>query len=40
LAKNPEMQKWWKETSACQIRMPGTNPNEQWKEMEMLFQLR
>ena len=40
LAKNPEMQKWWNETSACQIRMPGTNPNEQWKEMEMLFQLR
>ena len=40
MAKKPEMQKWWKETSACQIRMPGTNANEQWKEMEMLFQLR
>jgi L-rhamnose mutarotase len=37
MAKDPEMQRWWKETSSCQILLPGSRPEEPWKPMEMLF---
>ena len=37
MAKDPEMQKWWKETRSCQILLPGYRPEEPWKQMEMLF---
>ena len=37
MAKDPEMQRWWKETSSCQIPLPGSHPEEPWKPMEMLF---
>ena len=37
MAKDPEMQRWWKETSSCQILLPGSRPEEPWKQMEMLF---
>jgi len=37
MAKDPEMQRWWKETSSCQIPLPGTRTEEPWKQMEMLF---
>ena len=37
MAKDPEMQRWWKETSSCQIPLPGTRPEKPWKQMEMLF---
>ena len=36
----PEMQRWWKETSPCQFLLPNTKTGKQWKETEMLFQLR
>ena len=37
MAKDPEMQRWWKETSSCQIPLPSSHPEEPWKPMEMLF---
>ena len=37
MAKHSEMQRWWKETSSCQILLPGSRPEEPWKPMEMLF---
>ena len=37
MAKDPEMQRWWKETSSCQVLLPGSHPEEPWKQMEMLF---
>ena len=37
MAKDPEMQRWWKETSSCQIPLPDTHPEKPWKPIEMLF---
>ena len=37
MAKDPEMQRWWKETSSCQLLLPGSRSEEPWKPMEMLF---
>ena len=37
MAKDPEMQRWWKETSSCQLLLPGSHAEEPWKQMEMLF---
>lgn len=31
--------KWWPLTNACQIRLPGTPPGEQWKPLEPVMHL-
>jgi L-rhamnose mutarotase len=37
MAKDPETQRWWKETDPCQFRLPGTPDGEQWKRMPEVF---
>ena len=37
MAKDPETQRWWKETDPCQFRIPGTPDGEQWKRMPEVF---
>ena len=37
MAKDPETQRWWKETDPCQIRLAGTPEGEWWKRMPEVF---
>jgi L-rhamnose mutarotase len=37
MAKDPETQRWWKETDPCQVRLPGTPKGEQWKRIPEVF---
>ena len=37
MSKNTRMQKWWEETSSCQIPLHGQIGNNAWSGMEMLF---
>ena len=37
MSKNTRMQKWWEETSFCQIPLHGNSGNNAWSAMEMLF---
>ena len=37
MAKDPQTQRWWKETDPCQFRLPGTPEGEQWKRMPEVF---
>ena len=37
MSKNTRMQKWWEETSSCQIPLHGNSGNNAWSAMEMLF---
>jgi len=37
MAKDPETQRWWKETDPCQTRLPGTPEGEQWIRIPEVF---
>ena len=37
MSKNTRMQKWWEETSSCQIPLHGNSGNNAWSAMEILF---
>jgi len=37
MAKDPETQRWWKETDPCQIRLPGTPDGQQWLSIPEVF---
>lgn len=37
MADDPEMQRWWRETDPCQVRLPSRKPDANWSEMEMVF---
>ena len=37
MAQDKDTQRWWQETDICQIRLPNTMPDEQWKPMEQVF---
>ena len=37
IAKDPETQRWWKETDPCQIQLPSRKPGDNWSDMETVF---
>jgi len=37
IADDPEIQRWWKETDPCQVRLPGTPEGEQWLKIDEVF---
>jgi len=37
MAKDPETQRWWKETDPCQTRLPGTPEGQQWTKITEVF---
>jgi L-rhamnose mutarotase len=40
MAKDPTTRdKWWPLTNACQIRLPGTPPGQQWKPLEQVMHI-
>lgn len=40
IAKDPTTRdKWWPLTDACQTRLPGTKPGEQWKPLEQVMHI-
>lgn len=39
IAKDPETQRWWKETDPCQFSLPSRKPGVNWSDMEMVFMM-
>ncbi len=39
IADDPETQKWWRETDACQIPLPQKRTGSRWSELEMVFRM-
>jgi L-rhamnose mutarotase len=39
MSKDPESQRWWKETGPCQIPIPNHAEGELWSQMEEIFRL-
>lgn len=37
MALDKEIQRWWKETDNCQVKLPNAFPDENWQSMEQLF---
>ena len=37
VAKDPETQRWWKETAPCQIPLPTRKSGAKWSDLEMVF---
>ena len=37
IAKDPDTQRWWKETDPCQFLLPTRKPGATWSDMEMVF---
>ncbi len=37
IAADPNMQRWWKETDPCQIRLTGTPEGKWWKPIPEVF---
>ena len=39
MAADPKTQEWWEECKPCQIRLPGTPDDEQWKSIPAVYHL-
>lgn len=39
MARDPETQRWWKETDPCQMRIEGAGKHEWWADMKLVYDL-
>ena len=39
MAKDPETNRWWKETDPCQKRIDGALKSEWWADMDLVYDL-
>jgi L-fuconolactonase len=39
MARDPETQRWWRETDPCQVRIDGAAKEEWWADMQLVYDL-